>query len=304
MRASAAENNWMLNSSPLISGQAADLLRLFAGGFTHEGILTKAGTATFFDLFDAASEALSALDVSNRQDIFETLRAWRLEEARTEGVAAYVVFDNATLHAICEAYPLTPAELLSCHGVGPVKLEQHGAAVLGILEEHKRDTTTRAEAVSQLSRSVLELVATGHSIEQILATYPTLGEQGLAMAFAEAVERLAPEQPSESRSETGGGTLADEVAHVLGLRVDPRLRRFRQPGWSYEGFAGPVGCPQCGGSLHIFRKPYESAGKHYRYWAVVCASERIARDLDSLGPETTKALRDWSKSLVPSALSA
>lgn len=293
----------MSNSSPLIGNRSAEVLRLFACGFTHEEILAKAGTMTFFDLLDAAREAL-AVSGASRQRLFEALRAWRLEEARYQDVPAYVVFGNATLDSICEVYPLTSDELLTCHGVGPVKLERYGTAVLEVLEKHRRDDTTHPHAVSQLTRSVLELIVQGHSSEQILATYPALGEQGLAMAFAEAVERLAPEQPIASPGGTGGGTLADEVAHVLGLRIEPRLRRFRQLGWSYEGFADSVACPQCAGSLHVLRKPYESAGKRYRYWAVVCASERVARELDSLDRETTKRLRHWSESHAPAALTA
>jgi helicase len=45
--------------------------------------------------------------------------------------------------------------------------------------------------------------------------------------------------------------------------------RFAEPGWSYEE---PVAlpCPRCDGQLHSLRKPYDAAGRTYRYVALVC----------------------------------
>src|SRR5689334_10745130 len=45
--------------------------------------------------------------------------------------------------------------------------------------------------------------------------------------------------------------------------------RFAEPGWSYEEPVARL-CPRCGGPLHSLRKPYESAGRTYRYVALVC----------------------------------
>ena len=43
---------------------------------------------------------------------------------------AYVVFSDATLQAIAAARPASPAELAGVPGVGAVKLDRYGAAVL------------------------------------------------------------------------------------------------------------------------------------------------------------------------------
>lgn len=64
---------------------------------------------------------------------FEALRTWRLTVARTLSVPAYVVFTDATLTAIAEARPGGLPELARITGVGAVKLDQHGGAVLEIL---------------------------------------------------------------------------------------------------------------------------------------------------------------------------
>jgi len=57
------------------------------------------------------------------------------------------------------------------------------------------------------------------------------------------------------------------------------------PGWSYESMVDVV-CPRCHGALHTMRKPYESAGKTYRYVAVVCPACPASFTLPDLGLKT------------------
>ena len=65
--------------------------------------------------------------------VFDALKAWRLDRARTDDVPAYVVFSNATLSEIAERRPQSLAELAGVSGVGPAKLERYGEEVLRVL---------------------------------------------------------------------------------------------------------------------------------------------------------------------------
>ena len=65
--------------------------------------------------------------------LFERLRAWRASRARDDGVPAYVVFHDATLHAIAERKPADWADLAGVSGVGPAKLERYADEVLKIV---------------------------------------------------------------------------------------------------------------------------------------------------------------------------
>jgi len=67
------------------------------------------------------------------EQTFEALRNWRLEEARTAQIPAFMIFTDATLVAIAEAKPGSLAELAQVAGIGPSKLERYGAAVLNLL---------------------------------------------------------------------------------------------------------------------------------------------------------------------------
>ena len=75
---------------------------------------------------DATQEALLAALVD-----------WRRRLARAAGVPAYVIFPDATLHAVAETRPVSPDALLALPGVGPVKLQRHGGAVLELVRAHR-----------------------------------------------------------------------------------------------------------------------------------------------------------------------
>ncbi|UXY32697.1 DNA helicase RecQ [Streptomyces sp. HUAS TT20] len=64
---------------------------------------------------------------------FEALRAWRAEQAREQGVPAYVIFHDATLREIVSRRPGSVAELGTVNGVGEKKLATYGEGVLGVL---------------------------------------------------------------------------------------------------------------------------------------------------------------------------
>jgi ATP-dependent DNA helicase RecQ len=67
--------------------------------------------------------------------IFERLRAWRAETAKTHGVPAYVIFHDATLAAIAEAHPADLNALADVPGMGATKMSHYGMAILDLLRD-------------------------------------------------------------------------------------------------------------------------------------------------------------------------
>ena len=61
------------------------------------------------------------------------LREWRRQEAAEQKLPAYCIFTDATLIALAEARPRTPAELIKVQGLGPAKADKYGEQVLAIL---------------------------------------------------------------------------------------------------------------------------------------------------------------------------
>ncbi len=76
----------------------------------------------------------AALDVD--EALFQALRAWRLEQARTQQVPPYVIFHDSHLRAIAAHRPVTREALLEVKGVGPSKLEKYGTAVIELVRKH------------------------------------------------------------------------------------------------------------------------------------------------------------------------
>ncbi|HEX3845145.1 MAG TPA: DNA helicase RecQ [Steroidobacteraceae bacterium] len=66
--------------------------------------------------------------------LFQALRDWRRQVAREHGVPAYTVFHDSTLEEIARRRPGSTAELRAVSGVGAVKLERYGIAVLGVVQ--------------------------------------------------------------------------------------------------------------------------------------------------------------------------
>ncbi len=78
-----------------------------------------------------AEDELSERDAA----LFESLRAWRRNQASKADVPAYVVFSDATLRAVAGARPASIDELLDLPGIGPVKAERFGPDLLRLVGE-------------------------------------------------------------------------------------------------------------------------------------------------------------------------
>jgi len=77
---------------------------------------------------------ISAGSSAPQQPIVDALRAWRLDEARRNAVAPFVVLHDRTLIAIASELPGSPGELSSIPGIGPAKLASYGDAILSIVK--------------------------------------------------------------------------------------------------------------------------------------------------------------------------
>jgi len=73
-----------------------------------------------------------ALDTDART-LFERLKAWRGAQARTQGVPAYVILHDRTLATIAQSRPASLAALARVDGIGTVKLERYGDAVVALV---------------------------------------------------------------------------------------------------------------------------------------------------------------------------
>jgi ATP-dependent DNA helicase RecQ len=84
----------------------------------------------------APAKGYIEMDLSRaEQQIFEKLRWWRVETARSHNVPAYVIFVDATLREIAKAKPTSLDALRGVSGVGEKKLASYGDEIVAMITE-------------------------------------------------------------------------------------------------------------------------------------------------------------------------
>ncbi len=78
-------------------------------------------------------------DTPENNELWEVLRAKRLEIAQSSGVPSYVIFHDSTLIDIVVRRPKTVAEFLDVSGVGDTKAERYGEEFLKVVRERSVD---------------------------------------------------------------------------------------------------------------------------------------------------------------------
>ncbi|MDX1643876.1 MAG: DNA helicase RecQ, partial [Thermoanaerobaculia bacterium] len=82
------------------------------------------------------SAVAASLESTADRDLFDALRAKRLELARAQGVPPYVVFSDRSLVEMAVARPADLASMEEIHGVGEVKLDRYGPTFLEVIASH------------------------------------------------------------------------------------------------------------------------------------------------------------------------
>ncbi len=93
----------------------------------------------------AAKAAPAGLANAADRDLFEALRAKRLELAKANGLAPFMVFADRTLIELALKKPAHLATLGTIHGIGQVKRERWGEDVLGVIRSFAGSTRPPAD---------------------------------------------------------------------------------------------------------------------------------------------------------------
>lgn len=74
-------------------------------------------------------------DIVN-QELFDILRAWRLDQSHEQGVPAFMIFSQKVLIALANRMPRTAAEMLSIKGIGKKFVEKYGPDITSIIDDY------------------------------------------------------------------------------------------------------------------------------------------------------------------------
>lgn len=108
---------------------------------------------------------------TSKVDLFERLRALRLQISQDQGIPAYLVFNDATLKQMEKERPMTDEEFLSIDGVGRKKFEDYGYQFIKeIIAFQKEKIITKKKVKKTKGNTLLEtlnLYKKGLSAEEI-----------------------------------------------------------------------------------------------------------------------------------------
>ena len=82
-------------------------------------------------------------------NVFDALKEWRTQVASVAGVPAYVVMYDKTLAELANALPERTSELDSIHGLGPVKIEKYGQALLDVIHSSRNASNSRFDSIAK-----------------------------------------------------------------------------------------------------------------------------------------------------------
>ncbi len=71
--------------------------------------------------------------------LFNSLRDWRNEQGKKEGLPPYIMFTNRQLATIAKQRPQSSAKLAEIEGIGKAKVEKYGKEILTIVASPQKE---------------------------------------------------------------------------------------------------------------------------------------------------------------------
>jgi superfamily II DNA helicase RecQ len=104
------------------------------GGIPHLALILIMDTASATARPGRSSEDDPSKDIPEHlQPLYRTLRRWRNEKAKAEGVPSYVLFRNMQLAEICRRLPRSKADLVQIEGIGESTCKKYGEELLALI---------------------------------------------------------------------------------------------------------------------------------------------------------------------------
>ena len=88
---------------------------------------------------DKAKVQREAITDTDYPELFEKLRELRMELANENEKIPYQIFTQDSLYEMCAYFPATPSELQQIKGMGSVRVEKYGDAILAVINEYVKN---------------------------------------------------------------------------------------------------------------------------------------------------------------------
>ena len=93
-------------------------------------------------------------DSNNNKILIKQLKEFRLKQSKNEGIAPYLIFNNAQMDDLISKMPHTTTDLLKVSGFNTAKADKYGDAILHILQNF--NTRSSENNYYQLTKKLKE----------------------------------------------------------------------------------------------------------------------------------------------------
>ncbi|HET6924472.1 MAG TPA: HRDC domain-containing protein [Candidatus Saccharimonadales bacterium] len=149
------------------------------------------------DAAEPTPEELASATPQVNEELLSALKAWRLDRARRDGVAPFMVAHNTVLEALAAHPPTSPGQLLGVKGMGPAKQQAYGEELMAVIASHvavSEEATAQAPETPQdpLAETRMAIDRVNRRLLELLKERQDLTDQ---VAAIKAAHKLAPHQP-------------------------------------------------------------------------------------------------------------
>ncbi|HET7320654.1 MAG TPA: HRDC domain-containing protein [Candidatus Saccharimonadales bacterium] len=151
-----------------LTGINAMALQLHPAIYEFDSSLLRASAELAEQVEDVEEEAQEPEpDVLHDEALFQKLRQWRLEQARAQSIAPFMVAHDTTLVELATRKPTSIQQLQGVKGFGPKKAETYGLGILDVIAGHTGKEIQKPVAWSRAENEMLkESVKAGDNIDE------------------------------------------------------------------------------------------------------------------------------------------
>ena len=165
---------------------------------------------------------------AEESELYEALRQWRRQMAKTEVLPDYVIASNKDLDELARSRPATLAQLLAVKGFGPKRVENYGEALLAVIAEHVRSQALDEQQEEQPSMQ-MELDAAAESMPTEGVTSMTIDMMtGLTTDEADLPPPESWQQRFNALAEWRTAASAEAACDPSALLSLPAMRQIAQ----------------------------------------------------------------------------
>lgn len=135
-------------------------------------------------------------------ELWEKLRTLRLEIARKQGIAPFIIFHDSTLREMARTLPRTIEDMSEVSGIGERKLELYGKQFLDLILDHLQKHAAPSPEAEPDAGEQEDSLGIGHPLSTPNIVIEQIPDGELPIpGLNELVDRLPPKRPDESFTE-------------------------------------------------------------------------------------------------------